>query len=54
MCFVLKDDPERAAFFKRDVRAVPCLVRDETGNHRFAHKSLVRREGITDGYRGAG
>jgi len=39
--FGLKDDPEGAAFFERDVRTQSYLVRDESGNYRFAHKSFM-------------
>jgi len=41
MHFGLKDDPERAAFFERDVRTQSYLVRDDAGNYRFAHKSFM-------------
>ncbi|MFN7922241.1 MAG: SUMF1/EgtB/PvdO family nonheme iron enzyme [Bryobacteraceae bacterium] len=39
--FGLKDDPAKAAFLERDVRANSLLVRDGPGNYRFAHKSLL-------------
>lgn len=39
--FGLKDDPERAAFFERDIRTQSYLVRDDAGNYRFAHKSFM-------------
>lgn len=39
--FGLKDDPEQAAFFERDVRTQSYLVRDEAGNYHFAHKQFV-------------
>lgn len=39
--FKLEDDPERVAFFERDVRTQTYLVRDENGNYRFAHKSFL-------------
>jgi hypothetical protein len=39
--FGLKDDPERAAFFERDIRTQSYLVRDALGNYRFAHKSFL-------------
>jgi len=39
--FGLKDDPQRAAFFERDVRTQSYLVRDDAGNYRFAHKSFT-------------
>lgn len=39
--FGLKDDPERAAFFERDVRTQSYLVRDDAGNYHFAHKSFM-------------
>jgi uncharacterized protein YjbI with pentapeptide repeats len=38
--FGFEDDPERAAFFERDVRTQSYLVRDDEGNYRFAHKSF--------------
>jgi len=37
----LKDDPEQAAFFERDIRTQSYLVRDPLGNYRFAHKSFM-------------
>lgn len=39
--FGLKNDPERAAFFERDMRTQSYLVRDEAGNYQFAHKSFM-------------
>jgi len=39
--FGLKDDPERTAFFERDIRTQSYLVRDDSGNYRFAHKSFM-------------
>jgi WD40 repeat protein len=39
--FGLKDDPDRAAFFERDIRTQSYLVRDDSGNYRFAHKSFM-------------
>jgi len=39
--FGVKDDPGRAAFLDRDIRTQSYLVRDEAGNYRFAHKSMM-------------
>ena len=39
--FRLKDHPEQAAFFDRDIRTQSYLVRDDAGNYRFAHKSMM-------------
>jgi len=39
--FRLKDDPVKAAFFERDIRTQSYLVRDDAGNYRFAHKSMM-------------
>jgi formylglycine-generating enzyme required for sulfatase activity len=39
--FKLKDDPARAAFFERDIRTQSYLVRDDEGNYKFAHKSMM-------------
>jgi len=39
--FGLKDDPGRAAFFERDMRTQAYLVRDGSGNYRFAYRSFV-------------
>jgi WD40 repeat protein len=39
--FGFKNNPERAAFFDRDLRTQSYLVRDEAGNYRFAHKSFM-------------
>ena len=39
--FGVKDDPGRAAFLDRDIRTQSYLVRDEAGNYRFAHRSLM-------------
>jgi formylglycine-generating enzyme required for sulfatase activity len=39
--FKLKDDAVKAAFFERDIRTQSYLVRDDAGNYRFAHKSMM-------------
>ncbi|MDZ4802136.1 MAG: SUMF1/EgtB/PvdO family nonheme iron enzyme, partial [Bryobacteraceae bacterium] len=39
--FGLKDDAGKAAFFERDIRTQSYLIRDDDGNYRFAHKSLM-------------
>jgi len=39
--FRLRDDPVKAAFFERDIRTQSYLVRDDAGNYRFAHKSVM-------------
>jgi len=39
--FGLKDNSERAAFFERDLRTQSYLMRDDTGNYSFAHKSFM-------------
>jgi uncharacterized protein YjbI with pentapeptide repeats len=39
--FSLKDNPEQAAFFERDVRTQSYLERDDLGNYHFAHKSFM-------------
>jgi formylglycine-generating enzyme required for sulfatase activity len=39
--FRLKDRPEQAAFFERDIRTQSYLVRDDAGNYRFAHRSIM-------------
>jgi hypothetical protein len=39
--FKLKDDAVKAAFFERDIRTQSYLVRDDVGNYRFAHKSMM-------------
>ncbi|MFN7992502.1 MAG: SUMF1/EgtB/PvdO family nonheme iron enzyme [Bryobacteraceae bacterium] len=39
--FSLKDDPAKAAFFERDIRTRSLMVRDDAGNYRFAHKSML-------------
>jgi WD40 repeat protein len=39
--FGLSDELERATFFERDMRTQSYLVRDDTGNYRFAHKSFM-------------
>ncbi|MFO0970705.1 MAG: NACHT domain-containing protein, partial [Gemmataceae bacterium] len=38
--FQLKN-AEEAAFFERDMRTQSYLIRDDTGNYRFAHKSMM-------------
>ena len=43
MYFGLEDNPERTAFFERDVRTVSYWVCDGIGNYRFAHESFVHR-----------
>ena len=39
--FGLKDNPDQAAFYERDIRTQSYLVRDDPGNYRFAHKSML-------------
>ena len=39
--FGLKDTPGKADFFERDIRTQSYLVRDDAGNYRFAHKSIM-------------
>lgn len=39
--FCLRDDPQRAAFFERDVRTQSYLERDDAGNYHFSHKSFM-------------
>ena len=39
--FGLKNNPEQAAFFERDVRTQSYLVRDDFGSYCFAHKSFM-------------
>jgi formylglycine-generating enzyme required for sulfatase activity len=39
--FRLKDDPAKALFFEREIRTQSYLIRDDAGNYKFAHKSMM-------------
>ena len=39
--FGLRDVPGKAEFFERDIRTQSYLVRDDLGNYKFGHKSMM-------------
>ncbi|MBI3682456.1 MAG: SUMF1/EgtB/PvdO family nonheme iron enzyme [Acidobacteria bacterium] len=39
--FRLEGNPEKIAYYERDIRTQSYLVRDDPGNYKFAHKSIL-------------